>query len=47
MNCKQLIKEESVEVQPENLPDAILDDHVDIHLIRKYFTNDAWLGCGC
>ena len=35
MNCKQLIEEESVEVQPENLPDAILDDHVDVHLIQN------------
>jgi hypothetical protein len=43
MNGKQLIEEERVEVRPENLPDAILDDNVDVHLIRKYFTNDAWL----
>lgn len=43
MNGKQLIEEESVDVLPENLPDAILDDNVDVHLIRKYFTNDAWL----
>lgn len=38
-----LIEEEQVEVCPENLPDAVLDENVDIHLIRRYFTNDAWL----
>ena len=38
-----LIEEEQVEVHPENLPDAILDENVDVHLIRRYFSNDAWL----
>ena len=42
-DCKELIEEKSVEVRPENLPDAILDENVDIHLIRKYFTTDAWV----
>ena len=31
-----LIEEDQVEVQPENLPHAILDENVDVHLIRKY-----------
>ena len=32
-----------MEVCPEELPDAAIDENVDVHLIRKYFTNDAWL----
>ena len=39
----ELIEEDKVEVRPERLPDAILDENVDVHLIRRYFTNDAWL----
>lgn len=39
----KLVEEEEVEVRPESLPDAAIDDHVDIFLIRKYFNNDAWL----
>ena len=38
-----LIEEESVEGRPEVMPNAVLDVNVDIFLIRKYFTNDAWL----
>lgn len=40
---QQLIEEQNVEVRPEKLPDAILDENVDIHLIRKFFSVDAWL----
>lgn len=40
---KMLINEEDVEVQPERIPYSAIDENVDIHLIRKYFTNDAWL----
>ena len=35
--------EEEVEVRPEKLPDATIDDNIDVYLIRKYFTNDALL----
>ena len=42
-DCKELIEEKSVEVRPEGLPDAILDENVDVHLIWKYFTSDAWV----
>ena len=35
-----LIEEEYVECRPEVVPNAVLDD---VFLIRKYFTNDAWL----
>ena len=38
-----LIEEDQVEVRPENLPDAILDENVDVHLIRRHFSNDAWM----
>ena len=31
------------EVQPEKLPDRILDERIDIHLIHRYFSNNAWL----
>ena len=42
-NARQLIEEEKVEVCPDKLPDAVVDENIDVHLIRKYFTNDAWL----
>ena len=38
-----LIEEEHVECRPERITDAVVDENVDIHLIRKYFTYDAWL----
>ena len=37
-----LIEEEQVEVRPELLLDAIMDKNVDVHLIRRFFTSDAW-----
>ena len=40
---KRLVEEEDVEKRPERVPNAILDENVDIYLIRKYFSNDAWL----
>ena len=39
----ELIDEDQVEVRPENLPDTLLDENVDVYLVRRYFTNDAWL----
>ena len=40
----ELVDEDQVEVYtPEKLPDAVLDENVDVHLVRRYFTNDAWL----
>ena len=38
-----LIDEDKAECMPEKIPNAILDENVDIYLIRKYFTADAWL----
>lgn len=40
---KCLIEEEDVEARPEMLPDAVLDENVDVHLIRKFFSYDGWL----
>ena len=39
-SCR-LIEEEEVEVRREKLPDATIDDNIDVYLIRKYSTNDA------
>ena len=39
----QLIKEEDVECKPERVTEAVVDENVDIHLVRKYFTSDAWM----
>ena len=38
-----LIDVDKVECMPEKIPNAILDENVDIYLIWKYFTADAWL----
>ena len=40
---KKLIEEEDVETRPERVPNAVIDENVDIHLIRKHFSNEAWL----
>ena len=40
---KVLIEEEQVEVQPEFLPDAPMDENVYVSLIRRFVSNDAWL----
>ena len=34
---KYLIEEEDVETKPERVPTAVLDENVDVHLIRKFF----------
>ena len=38
-----LIEEDDVECRPEKVSAAIADENVDVHLVRKYFTADAWL----
>lgn len=40
---RYLIEEHHVELRPEMLPDGVLDENVDIHLIRRFFSSDAWL----
>ena len=42
-NPKRLIEEEEIEVQSELLPDATIDENVEVNAIKKYFTADAWL----
>ena len=37
----RLIQEEEVEVCPEKLPHATIDNNIDVYLTRKDFTNDA------
>ena len=34
---KYFIEEEVVETRPESVPTAVLDEHVNVHLIRKFF----------
>lgn len=38
-----LIEEESVECRPERIPDSVLDENVDVCLVRRYFSSDAWI----
>ena len=38
-----IIEEEEVECRPEKIPHSSLDENVDIGLVRKYFSYDAWL----
>ena len=42
-NPDDLIQEENVEVRPDKLPDGVLDENVDVHLVRRFFSQDAWL----
>ena len=42
LNKGTLIDEESVECVPEKIPDSIVDENVDVHLVCKHFTSDAW-----
>ena len=39
----QLIEEEDVECRPEKIPCSVLDENVNICLVRPYFTADAWM----
>ena len=39
----ELIEEESVECRPEVVANAVLHENVDVFLVQKYFTKDAWL----
>lgn len=43
MRDHSLIEEEEVECTPEKIPNAIVDENVDVFLMQKYFTSDAWL----
>ena len=39
----KLVQEDDVECRPERVPNSVLDENVDVFLIRKYFSTDAWL----
>ena len=39
----ELIEEENIECRPEKIPCSILDENVDVYLVRHYFTVDAWM----
>ena len=38
-----LIEEDEVECRPEKVPNAVVDENMDVYLVRKYFSSDAWL----
>ncbi|XP_065895227.1 uncharacterized protein [Dysidea avara] len=38
-----LIEEEDVECRTELVPNSVLDENVDVCLVRKYFSTDAWM----
>ena len=42
-NSDKLIAKENIDICSEKLPDVVFDNSVDVHLVRKYFTNEAWL----
>jgi len=39
---KRLVQEDDVEIRPERIPSACLEEDVCIQSIQKYFTRDAW-----
>ena len=41
-DSKSLIEEFEVECRPEKVPSSVLDENVDICLVRQYFSHDAW-----
>ena len=40
---KKLIEEEDVECRPEMIPSSVLNENVDVCLVRHYFSADAWM----
>lgn len=39
----RLIEENEVECKPENVPNAVLDENVNLAIVKKYFTSEAWI----
>ena len=39
----QLIEEDRVECRPEQIPDSVMDENVDVCLVRRYFSSDSWM----
>ena len=42
IHSNELVQQDEVEECPERISDAVLDESVDIHIIRKYFSYAAW-----
>ena len=38
-----LQEEECVKTRPEKVPNCCIDEIVNLHHVKKYFTGDAWL----
>ncbi|XP_043271633.1 uncharacterized protein [Venturia canescens] len=38
----RMIEKEEVETRPEKLSHALIDDEVNVAIVEKYFTNEAW-----
>ena len=43
LRAHQLIEEDQVECRPERIPAAVVDENVDVHLVRRHFSSDAWV----
>ena len=37
-----LIEEEDIDCRPERVTNAVIDENVDIYIVRRFFTLDAW-----
>ena len=37
-----LIEEHEIECHSEKISNALLNENVDVHLVRQYLTDDAW-----
>lgn len=42
LNDGLLLEEDTVETMPERVPNCCVDENVNVHHIKKYFTADAW-----
>ena len=42
LDGKQTIEQNELLISPEKKTDAILDKNIDIHVIQKFFSRDAW-----
>lgn len=40
---EKLLEEECVETRPEKVPNCCIDENVNLHHVKKYFTGDACL----
>ena len=39
----KLVEGNMIECRPEKISSAIMDESVDVHLVHRYFSYDAWL----